>query len=82
MWKRRYGLHTTAYPHFLLHSLIAVFRLQLFLRNMHGEPIVCSPDDAITTFEHGPVDFLALNNWLIELSPQDIKYTIKCYDEG
>lgn len=34
--------------------------------NMHGEPIVCSPEDAITTFSHGCVDYLALEHHLIE----------------
>ena len=33
--------------------------------NMHGEPIVCSPQDALNTFKQGPVDYLALGNWLI-----------------
>jgi carbamoyltransferase len=34
--------------------------------NMHGEPIVCSPQDAINTFLHGCVDYLALGNFLIK----------------
>jgi carbamoyltransferase len=34
--------------------------------NMHGEPIVCSPDDALNTFERGPVDYIALGNWLLQ----------------
>jgi carbamoyltransferase len=34
--------------------------------NMHGEPIVCSPQDALITFKQGPVDYLALGNWLIQ----------------
>jgi len=33
--------------------------------NMHGEPIVCSPQDALNTFKQGAVDYLALGNWLI-----------------
>lgn len=33
--------------------------------NMHGEPIVCSPDDAINTFLQGCVDYLALGNYLL-----------------
>ena len=33
--------------------------------NMHGEPIVCSPDDAINTFLHGCVDYLAVGNYLL-----------------
>jgi carbamoyltransferase len=33
--------------------------------NMHGEPIVCSPRDALNTFKQGPVDYLAMGNWLV-----------------
>jgi carbamoyltransferase len=33
--------------------------------NMHGEPIVCSPDDAVNTFLNGCVDYLALGNYLL-----------------
>ena len=32
--------------------------------NMHGEPIVCTPDDAIRCFRQGKLDFLAIGNWL------------------
>lgn len=34
--------------------------------NMHGEPIVCSPQDAINTFKQGCVDYLALGNYLLK----------------
>jgi carbamoyltransferase len=34
--------------------------------NMHGEPIVCSPEDAINTFSRGCADYLALGNYLLE----------------
>lgn len=33
--------------------------------NMHEEPIVCTPDDAVRSFQEGNLDFLALGNWLI-----------------
>lgn len=33
--------------------------------NMHGEPIVCSPDDAIRSFVQGKLDYLALGNFLV-----------------
>src|SRR5579884_629306 len=33
--------------------------------NLHGEPIVCSPQDAIRTFERSGLEFLALGNFLI-----------------
>ncbi len=38
--------------------------------NMHGEPIVCSPQDAINTFRQGCVDYLALGHYLLEYSGQ------------
>ena len=34
--------------------------------NMHEEPIVCSPDDAITAFLHSELDYLAIGNFLVE----------------
>ena len=33
--------------------------------NMHGEPIVCSPADALRSFQAGNLDFLAIGNWLV-----------------
>ena len=33
--------------------------------NMHEEPIVCSPDDAIRAFKLGHLDFLAIHQFLI-----------------
>ena len=33
--------------------------------NLHGEPVVCSPDDAIDTFERSGLPHLALGRWLI-----------------
>lgn len=33
--------------------------------NLHGEPIVCSPDDAIDTFEKSGLEFLALGDFLV-----------------
>jgi len=50
--------------------------------NIHGEPIVCSPDDALNTFEHGATDYLALGNWLLKLEPQDVKRVRQYKDEG
>jgi carbamoyltransferase len=32
--------------------------------NMHEEPIVCSPDDAIRAFNVGHLDYLAIGNWI------------------
>ncbi|HET9907816.1 MAG TPA: carbamoyltransferase C-terminal domain-containing protein [Anaerolineales bacterium] len=33
--------------------------------NMHGEPIVCSPQDALRSFQQGKLDYLAIGNWLV-----------------
>ena len=30
--------------------------------NLHGEPIVCSPDDAISTFERSEIDVLVMED--------------------
>ena len=34
--------------------------------NMHEEPIVCSPDDAIRAFVHGRLDYLAIGKYLMK----------------
>jgi carbamoyltransferase len=34
--------------------------------NMHEEPIVCTPDDAIRAFLQGNLDYLAIGNFLVE----------------
>lgn len=34
--------------------------------NMHGEPIVCSPQDAIRSFKNGHLDYLAIGPFLAE----------------
>lgn len=33
--------------------------------NMHEEPIVCTPEDAIRSFQQGNLDYLAIGNWLL-----------------
>jgi carbamoyltransferase len=33
--------------------------------NMHEEPIVCSPEDALRSFKQGNLDYLAIGNWLV-----------------
>jgi carbamoyltransferase len=33
--------------------------------NMHGEPIVCTPHDALRSFKEGKLDYLAIGNWLV-----------------
>jgi carbamoyltransferase len=37
--------------------------------NMHEEPIVCSPDDAIRAFVQGHLDDLAIGHWIASTSP-------------
>lgn len=34
--------------------------------NMHGEPIVCTPDDAMRSFQAGHLDYLAIGDWLVK----------------
>ena len=34
--------------------------------NLNGEPMVCSPSDAIKTFYSCGLDVLVLENWIIE----------------
>jgi carbamoyltransferase len=33
--------------------------------NMHGEPIVCTPEDALRSFNQGKLAYLAIGNWLV-----------------
>jgi carbamoyltransferase len=33
--------------------------------NLHGEPIVCSPQDALRSFQQGRLDYLAIGNLLV-----------------
>jgi len=33
--------------------------------NLHGEPLVCTPEDAVDTFERSGLPHLALGHWLI-----------------
>ncbi|RJO67558.1 MAG: carbamoyltransferase [Myxococcales bacterium] len=43
--------------------------------NMHEEPIVCSPEDAIRAFKLGHLDYLAIGNYLCK-SPYPIDHPI------
>jgi carbamoyltransferase len=38
--------------------------------NMHEEPIVCSPEDALRAFQEGSVDVLALEDFMIDRAAQ------------
>ena len=33
--------------------------------NLHGEPIVCTPEDALRSFQQGNLDYLAIGDWLV-----------------
>jgi carbamoyltransferase len=41
--------------------------------NMHGEPIVCTPEDALRSFKDGRLDYLAIGDWLV-VNPEMNKY--------
>lgn len=40
--------------------------------NMHGEPIVCTPEDALRSFDEGHLDYLAIGNYLVR-NPQPVR---------
>lgn len=40
--------------------------------NMHGEPIVCTPEDALRSFKDGRLDYLAIGDWLV-VNPELMK---------
>jgi len=48
-----------------VHRLTGVPNLINTSLNMHGEPIVCSPTDAIACFLRARLDYLAINNYLV-----------------
>jgi carbamoyltransferase len=37
--------------------------------NMHEEPIVCSPDDAVRSFVAGELDYLAIGDFIVQRNP-------------
>lgn len=41
--------------------------------NMHEEPIVCTPDDAIKSFLSGSLDYLAIGNYLVSYEKNNKK---------
>ena len=47
------------------HRLIGIPSLINTSFNMHGEPIVCTPTDALRSLRQGNLDYLALDNWLV-----------------
>jgi carbamoyltransferase len=44
--------------------------------NMHEEPIVCSPEDALRAFLQGHLDYLAIGDFLVP-SPEPIKHRLR-----
>lgn len=45
--------------------------------NMHGEPIVCTPEDAIRSYQQGNLEYLAIGDWLIKNQDAiDKRYTM------
>jgi len=56
-----------------LHGIISAYRELTGLPsvintsfNLHEEPIVCTPEDALRAFKGGRLDYLAMDDWLVE----------------
>jgi carbamoyltransferase len=47
------------------HNLTGIPSLINTSFNMHGEPIVCSPEDALRSFKQAKLEYLAIGNWLV-----------------
>lgn len=47
------------------HALTGIPSLINTSFNMHEEPIVCTPGDALRSFQQGNLDYLAIDNWLV-----------------
>jgi carbamoyltransferase len=48
------------------HKLTGIPTLVNTSFNMHEEPIVCSPQDAVRSFLQGHLDYLAIGNYLVK----------------
>ena len=58
--------------HDLLTRFEAITGVGAFLNtsfNLHGEPIVCTPEDAVSTFDRSGLEILAMNNYLLSKKP-------------
>jgi len=55
-------LHKTLKKYFLLSGIPLVINTSF---NMHEEPIVCSPEDALKTFSRGAADVLAIGPYIV-----------------
>jgi len=54
------------------HQLTSIPSLINTSFNLHGEPIVCTPADALRSFDQGRLDFLAIGNWMVA-NPEAIR---------
>ena len=55
--------------HMLLNSFYKAYGCPVLLNtsfNVMGEPIVCSPQDALSTFEKSGLDYCVIGNYLIK----------------
>ena len=55
--------------HALLSSYHSITKIPVLINtsfNIHDEPIVCSPKDAILTFKKSNIDYLAIGNYLVK----------------
>lgn len=57
------GFHSILTEYFKLTGVPSVINTSF---NMHEEPIVCTPDDAIRAFLQGNLDYLAIGEFLVE----------------
>ncbi len=57
------GFHRILTEYYRLTGIPSVINTSF---NMHEEPIVCTPDDAIRAFLQGNLDYLAIGNFLVE----------------
>ncbi len=62
------------------HALTGIPSLINTSFNMHGEPIVYTPGDALRSFQAGQLDFLAIGDWIIS-HPTRTDLTEKLYTE-
>jgi carbamoyltransferase len=42
--------------------------------NVRGEPIVCTPQDAINTFVNTGIDVLVMGNYLVSQKPAEVDF--------
>ncbi len=45
--------------------------------NMHEEPIVCTPEDALDAFLQSKIDYLAIGNYLLDINDNDKNINIR-----